>query len=58
MTLDYAKELAEEVAANVGIRYSKFVVLSEEDYAYLKKCVHAEVLLALSGQISVDGSTD
>ncbi len=58
MTLDYIKEVAAEIATSVGIRYSKFSPLSEEDFAYLKKCVHAEVMLALSGQISTENTVE
>lgn len=54
MNKNYLIEISEEIAKNVAIRFSKSIDLTQSDYDELKKCIAAEVLIAFSGQVSVE----
>jgi hypothetical protein len=54
LTKDQVKEIAEEVANQVAIRFSSIVDLSEEQVQLLRKYIKSETLYCFTGDVSVD----
>ena len=49
MSEEILREIAEQVAYDAGLRFTKKNTLSQEDFDFLKKCVVSEIMVAFKG---------